>query len=259
MYSMFSFYPTAKDAPAYTVPSLWLWICLSQASLHPSLVNVHVQHPPEAEVKIHQVARVQPGQRPAVTEGAHSVQQRSQPGNGHEHTSRHSRTHGLEIGQTTMLIHQNGHVGRCFQETVDGQVLCWVFWNTLFKLPSFGGLRVWKHTTGALSSHFLIFPITVSWNGKWAYEDELWIVQDLCALVTELILFSLKIECYKSRCIQRTKVKLEILHLWWSVWLKGGDFFWLCREEQWSEYIKSFLQPKLRPSTDCVCRAAISL
>uniref|UniRef100_A0A674NXB6 Latent-transforming growth factor beta-binding protein 4 n=1 Tax=Takifugu rubripes TaxID=31033 RepID=A0A674NXB6_TAKRU len=67
-----------------------------QVSLHPSLVNVHIQHPPEAEVQIHQVARVQPGQRPVITEGAHSVQQRSQPGSVHElateHDSRYSHT-----------------------------------------------------------------------------------------------------------------------------------------------------------------------
>uniref|UniRef100_A0AAZ3Q122 Latent transforming growth factor beta binding protein 2 n=1 Tax=Oncorhynchus tshawytscha TaxID=74940 RepID=A0AAZ3Q122_ONCTS len=81
------------------------------ASLHPSMVNVHIQHPHEAEVQIHQVARVKPGQRPPAAEGAHSVQQRSQPGNGigngHGHTRPHNR--------------QNGYVGRCFQETVDGQ------------------------------------------------------------------------------------------------------------------------------------------
>ncbi|KAK6304402.1 hypothetical protein J4Q44_G00249880 [Coregonus suidteri] len=84
----------------YTLP-----LSNQQASLHPSLVNVHIQHPHEAEVQIHQVARVKPGQRPPVAEGAHSVQQRSQPGNGH--TRPHNR--------------QNGYVGRCFQETVDGQ------------------------------------------------------------------------------------------------------------------------------------------
>ncbi|XP_041828648.1 latent-transforming growth factor beta-binding protein 2-like [Melanotaenia boesemani] len=104
----------------YTLP-----LSNQQVSLHPSLVNVHIQHPPEAEVQIHQVARVQPGQRQATTEGVHSVQQRSQPGNGHEHTnehgSRHPHTNGHRNGHATTNIHQNGHVGRCFQETVDGQ------------------------------------------------------------------------------------------------------------------------------------------
>uniref|UniRef100_A0A3B3YIV9 Latent transforming growth factor beta binding protein 2 n=1 Tax=Poecilia mexicana TaxID=48701 RepID=A0A3B3YIV9_9TELE len=104
----------------YTLP-----LSNQHVSLHPSLVNVHIQHPPEAEVQVHQVARVQPGQRPATTDGAHSVQQRSQPGNGHEHTSEHNgrlaHGNGHWNGHGTTSILQNGHVGRCFQETVDGQ------------------------------------------------------------------------------------------------------------------------------------------
>uniref|UniRef100_A0A673BUW2 Latent-transforming growth factor beta-binding protein 2 n=1 Tax=Sphaeramia orbicularis TaxID=375764 RepID=A0A673BUW2_9TELE len=104
----------------YTLP-----LSNQQVSLHPSLVNVHIQHPPEAEVHIHQVARVQPGQRPATTEGAHSVQQRSQPGNGHEHSdehsSRHQHSNGNDYGHVRPNTRQNGNVGRCFQETVDGQ------------------------------------------------------------------------------------------------------------------------------------------
>ncbi|KAM6912387.1 latent-transforming growth factor beta-binding protein 2-like [Xenentodon cancila] len=113
----------AAKSPSHTMYTLPL--SNQQASLHPSLVNVHIQHPPEAEVKVHQVARVQPGQRPATTDGVHSVQQRSQPGNGHEHTSkqsgRYSHTNGLENGHATTFSRQNEHVGRCFQETVDGQ------------------------------------------------------------------------------------------------------------------------------------------
>ncbi|XP_077394293.1 latent-transforming growth factor beta-binding protein 2-like isoform X2 [Festucalex cinctus] len=102
----------------YTLP-----LSNQQVSLHPSLVKVHIQHPPEAEVRIHQVARVQPGQRLPATEGAHSVQQRSQPGNGHEPAVEH----GGRLVYTSVDGHarthhrQNGQVGRCFQETVDGQ------------------------------------------------------------------------------------------------------------------------------------------
>ncbi|KAL0969139.1 hypothetical protein UPYG_G00223040 [Umbra pygmaea] len=111
----------------YTLP-----LSNQQASLHPSLVNVHIQHPPEAEVQIHQVARVKPGQRPTTAEGAHSVQQRSQPGNGnghrhadetgHGHDNEHGNGH-KENGDVHSRPHtwQNGYVGRCFQETVDGQ------------------------------------------------------------------------------------------------------------------------------------------
>ncbi|KAG7510151.1 latent-transforming growth factor beta-binding protein 2 [Solea senegalensis] len=109
--------PKSTSHSMYTLP-----LSNQQVSLHPSLVNVHIQHPPEAEVQIHQVARVQPGQRSATTEGAHSVQQRSQPGNGHEptneHNGRHSHANGNGNGHARP---QDGHVGRCFQETVDGQ------------------------------------------------------------------------------------------------------------------------------------------
>uniref|UniRef100_A0A8C6MJU9 Latent-transforming growth factor beta-binding protein 1 n=1 Tax=Nothobranchius furzeri TaxID=105023 RepID=A0A8C6MJU9_NOTFU len=101
----------------YTLP-----LSNQQVSLHPSLVNVHIKHPPEAEVHIHQVARVQPGQRPATTEGAHSVQQRSQPGNGHdEHNGRLPHSYDHQNGYATTPFRHSGHVGRCFQETVDGQ------------------------------------------------------------------------------------------------------------------------------------------
>ncbi|XP_036928242.1 latent-transforming growth factor beta-binding protein 2-like [Acanthopagrus latus] len=109
--------PKSPFQSMYTLP-----LSNQQVSLHPSLVNVHIQHPPEAEVHVHQVARVQPGQRP--TEGAHSVRQRSQPANGHEfiteHGSRHPQTNGNGHGHTRLHHRQNGH-GRCFQETVDGQ------------------------------------------------------------------------------------------------------------------------------------------
>lgn len=135
---IYKFYPLVEDASTCIIQKIWnyklstilykLWVCPFPVSLHPSLVNVHIHHPPEAEVHIHQVARVQPGQRPATTEGAHSVQQRSQPGNGHEttndHNSRHPHASGNGHGQARPHSRQNGHVGRCFQETVDGQVLC---------------------------------------------------------------------------------------------------------------------------------------
>ncbi|XP_068194619.1 latent-transforming growth factor beta-binding protein 2-like isoform X2 [Antennarius striatus] len=116
--------PKSPSHSMYTLP-----LSNQQVSLHPSLVNVHVQHPPEAEVQIHQVARVQPGQRLPTTDGAHSVQQRSQPGNGHDSTHEHSNGHAKtsEHGHDHTRPHhhhhhhQSGHVGRCFQETTDGQ------------------------------------------------------------------------------------------------------------------------------------------
>lgn len=144
-----------------------LWISSSPVSLHPSLVNVHIQHPPEADVQIHQVARVQPGQRPATTEGAHSVQQRSQPGNGHEHASEHSSRHphanGNGHGHATTHIRQNGNVGRCFQETVDGQVPCTLLSQLISIHIKYCGLGV--ETTGTQcfshSCHYIVTSLNL--------------------------------------------------------------------------------------------------
>lgn len=105
----------------YTLP-----LSNQQASLLPSLVNVHVQHPPEAQFQIHQVARVKPGQ---TVETGHSVQQRSQPGSNHINANGNGngqnsvRSTGHNNGQNHHRLHinLNGHVGRCFQETVDGK------------------------------------------------------------------------------------------------------------------------------------------
>ncbi|TSM77378.1 Latent-transforming growth factor beta-binding protein 2 [Bagarius yarrelli] len=105
----------------YTLP-----LSNQQASILPSLVKVHVQHPPEAEVQIHQVAQVKPGQS---TETGHSVQQRSQPGNNHINANGNGNGQNSlhTVGQNHRQNHQrpnirlNGHVGRCFQETVDGK------------------------------------------------------------------------------------------------------------------------------------------
>ncbi|XP_062862810.1 latent-transforming growth factor beta-binding protein 2-like [Trichomycterus rosablanca] len=105
----------------YTLP-----LSNQQLSMLPSLVKVHVQHPPEAHVQIHQVAMVKPGQS---AEPGHSVQQRSQPGNGH--TSLNGNGNGQNNVQVTVQNNgqsnyrphdrQHGLVGRCFQETVDGK------------------------------------------------------------------------------------------------------------------------------------------
>ncbi|KAM3871347.1 latent-transforming growth factor beta-binding protein 2-like [Diretmus argenteus] len=120
--------PNSSSHSMYTLP-----LSNQQASFHPSLVNVHVQHPPEAEVQIHQVSRVRPGQRPTTTDGAHSVQQRSQPAIGNGHGNKHHNeptnengngqphTNGNDNSHTRLQNRQNGYVGRCFQETNDGQ------------------------------------------------------------------------------------------------------------------------------------------
>ncbi|XP_055012825.1 latent-transforming growth factor beta-binding protein 2 [Boleophthalmus pectinirostris] len=111
---------TSQHGPSHSMYTLPL--SNQQASLHPSIVNVHIQHPPEAEVQVHQVARVQPGQRAPIAEGAHSVQQRSQPGNGHDATNEHTDRPQHNNDHTPHRPHPHpSGVGRCFQETVDGQ------------------------------------------------------------------------------------------------------------------------------------------
>ncbi|XP_031435745.1 latent-transforming growth factor beta-binding protein 2 isoform X2 [Clupea harengus] len=105
----------------YTLP-----LSDQEASLQVSIVNVHIQHPPEAEVQVHQVARVKPGQgvRNHSRDGSsHSVQQRSQPASGHgnDHGLNNGNGNGGKISPQRPFSRQNGHVGRCFQETVDGQ------------------------------------------------------------------------------------------------------------------------------------------
>ncbi|XP_051869024.1 latent-transforming growth factor beta-binding protein 2-like [Pristis pectinata] len=111
----------AKTAPAdssitqsvYTLP-----LSNQPVVMHPSLVNIHVNHPPEATVQIHQVARVKnPPDSSAKKniknsldqQSVHSVQQRSQP-NASGNNNGQSQPHRKPMT-----------VGRCFQETVDGQ------------------------------------------------------------------------------------------------------------------------------------------
>ncbi|XP_062379524.1 latent-transforming growth factor beta-binding protein 2-like [Sardina pilchardus] len=99
------------------------------AHTHLSMVNVHIQHPPEAEVQVHQVARVKPGQNAQNQNqsrdgSSHSVQQRSQPAHANDHHLNNGHGNGNGNGRTNPtrpINRQNGHVGRCFQETVDGQ------------------------------------------------------------------------------------------------------------------------------------------
>ncbi|XP_067894762.1 latent-transforming growth factor beta-binding protein 2-like isoform X2 [Heterodontus francisci] len=99
----------------YTLP-----LSNQQVVMLPSLVNIHVNHPPEATVQIHQVARVKNAPDSSTKnsikssqdqQSIHSVQQRSQlnaNGNINEQTRPQPQ-------------HRPVNVGRCFQETADGQ------------------------------------------------------------------------------------------------------------------------------------------
>lgn len=211
--------PCLRYASTSTVFRMWnykpFWIFFqlfpTSVSLHPSLVNVHIQHPPEADVQIHQVARVQPGQRPAATEGAHSVQQRSQPSNGHEqkneHSTGHPHTNGNGNGHTGSHNRLNGHVGRCFQETVDGQVLYEVIkmhyincHHCMIHLVHSNPPQALKPVVKMLfyhKDHYVLIPLTffVS-KRKWACGYDLCCVLDFWALTT------LVISCFISSSVK---------------------------------------------------------
>uniref|UniRef100_UPI00398EF069 latent-transforming growth factor beta-binding protein 2-like isoform X2 n=1 Tax=Pristiophorus japonicus TaxID=55135 RepID=UPI00398EF069 len=96
----------------------------------PSLVNIHVKHPPEATVQIHQVARVKSVpdslaedniKNSQDQQSVRSVQQRSQPNaNGNSNGQPQARQ-WPQAQARPQPHHRPMNVGRCFQETADGQ------------------------------------------------------------------------------------------------------------------------------------------
>ncbi|XP_072424321.1 latent-transforming growth factor beta-binding protein 2-like isoform X1 [Chiloscyllium punctatum] len=105
----------------YTLP-----LSNQQVVMLPSLVNIHVNHPPEATVQIHQVARVKTVPDTPIKNSIklsqeqqpiHSVQQRSQlNANGNVNGQPKPQSQPQPQPPTRTL-----NVGRCFQETADGQ------------------------------------------------------------------------------------------------------------------------------------------
>lgn len=90
----------------------------------PNIVNIHVKHPPEASVQIHQVSRIDStstGQKAKVPQPVHpqvSYQglpyQKTQKGHA-TYTNQQPIPHMFPVSVKTQL-------GRCFQETVGTQV-----------------------------------------------------------------------------------------------------------------------------------------
>lgn len=89
----------------------------------PNIVNIHVKHPPEASVQIHQVSRIdgptgqkvkeaQPGQ-PQVSYQGHPVQKTQTVHSTYSHQQ--VIPHVYPVAAKTQL-------GRCFQETIGSQV-----------------------------------------------------------------------------------------------------------------------------------------
>lgn len=89
----------------------------------PNIVNIHVKHPPEASVQIHQVSRIdgptgqkvkeaQPGQSQTPYQG-HPVQKTQTVHSTYSHQQ--VIPHVYPVAAKTQL-------GRCFQETIGSQV-----------------------------------------------------------------------------------------------------------------------------------------
>uniref|UniRef100_A0A8C8SU46 Latent-transforming growth factor beta-binding protein 1 n=1 Tax=Pelusios castaneus TaxID=367368 RepID=A0A8C8SU46_9SAUR len=91
----------------------------SQASLNPSLVNVHINHPPEATVQIHQVARVRGDSGQSEENSVEAVLVSQLPA-----SPRYSFSNGNSNSITTESGQQQRPqelMGRCFRETLHGQ------------------------------------------------------------------------------------------------------------------------------------------
>ncbi|XP_021102118.1 latent-transforming growth factor beta-binding protein 2 isoform X1 [Heterocephalus glaber] len=96
-----------------------------RASANPSLVKVHIQHPPEASVQIHQVARVR-GEADGFLEN--SVEARAPPqlpaNPWHSHRDSNSilaRSGEPPQSPPQVMSRHQGPLGRCYLNTVNGQ------------------------------------------------------------------------------------------------------------------------------------------
>ncbi|MED6274081.1 hypothetical protein CHARACLAT_012824 [Characodon lateralis] len=102
---------------------------------NPGIVNIHIKHPPEASVQVHQVSQLD-----NYSNNGHQ-QQRSHSGSSssssysyhHSESSQKIQQHGYNIVHPNEHGHKVPHyqpvtskntLGRCFQETAAGQVHC---------------------------------------------------------------------------------------------------------------------------------------
>ncbi|KAM5340746.1 latent-transforming growth factor beta-binding protein 2 isoform 2-T2 [Glossophaga mutica] len=96
------------------------------SSVNPSLVKVHIHHPPEASVQVHQVARVRGGAEEVPEEN--SVETRPSPrlpaSPGHSHRDSNSiptRSGGAPQPLPPAAPRPQGLLGRCYLSAVNGQ------------------------------------------------------------------------------------------------------------------------------------------
>lgn len=89
----------------------------------PNIVNIHVKHPPEASVQIHQVSRIDgpPGQK--VKEAQPGQSQVSYQGLPVQKTQTvHSSYSHQQVIPHVYPVAAKTQLGRCFQETIGSQV-----------------------------------------------------------------------------------------------------------------------------------------
>uniref|UniRef100_A0A663DVE4 Latent-transforming growth factor beta-binding protein 1 n=1 Tax=Aquila chrysaetos chrysaetos TaxID=223781 RepID=A0A663DVE4_AQUCH len=90
------------------------------ASLNPSLVNVHINHPPEATVQIHQVARVRGDTEVSEENSVEAVlvpQLAAMPW----YTYTHGNGNSIATESSRQQQRAPGLLGRCFREALHGQ------------------------------------------------------------------------------------------------------------------------------------------
>uniref|UniRef100_A0A8C9N739 Latent-transforming growth factor beta-binding protein 1 n=1 Tax=Serinus canaria TaxID=9135 RepID=A0A8C9N739_SERCA len=90
------------------------------ASLNPSLVNVHINHPPEAIVQIHQVARVR-GDAEASEENSVETVLVPQLAAVPWYTYSHGNANSIATESRRQQQRAPGLLGRCFREALHGQ------------------------------------------------------------------------------------------------------------------------------------------
>lgn len=90
------------------------------ASIYPSLVNVHVNHPPEATVQIHQVARVKSDSEQSEENSVESVQIPQLPVASHYNNN--VTPNNNVVIESNQQQRSQGFMGKCYLESVHGKV-----------------------------------------------------------------------------------------------------------------------------------------
>lgn len=127
--------------------------------MNPSLVKVHIQHPPEASVQIHQVARVRGEVDPVLSENSVETRasHRSPASPSHSHWA--SNSIPAQAGEAPrppppVLSRHQGLLGRCYLSTVNGQVRTKLP-SQLFRCPG----RLWLPSLWFSLSSSFHFPL----------------------------------------------------------------------------------------------------